>query len=398
MYTKSINLQNKNLKLEMAILNGYFQAPEKYLSADDYKQYFQALTHLPNGLKLTRRTYLSENNLHEPIYSRCFIFPNSSLKIPLIAHIDNDPGIHSCEQINKLLLFHQNISDDDSDDDLEDSDLPLTAEQQEAQRKLQTLFTQKKYRKNYLKIPDKQSLITCKEAITSDHQHCVIKITEAVPSFAIGSCLNSLYLCPPFMRNGKHYNIMHHKGPTLHNFLLFKHHTLTSAQKDTIAACLLTELASLQAKGIVMTDINKHNICIQENSDPLNPYTLSYIDDSEAFQGDNTLRGRGTVGYYAPEFFTRLPLGIKSISNFQTWQESLTKDGTLFKQLKTTYHHHFCFATDTFALGCVLLRDLKLTAACEFYTLAQTMSDFDPLLRPDLTERFSKNLFSGLKA
>ncbi len=404
----TFSLNTNENKIEQKILHVYFKNPQNFIAPEDYERYWLSWGNaLPNGLKITKHCLDEFDNK----LKRFFILPGEkkedTVSIPFKRHCTGDSGLHAGEMINgNFLLFHQNANDlakiqeDDSNSEEEEETHALSPEEQE-QRDRYKAFNRECYQsKNYLKIGQSHNYeFTVKWLTMSDNQRYVLKrrlLYPDEPCHSVEHCLPSLYLCNSFIRNGKRYEVMYDKGPTLNIFLNQKNTSLTVTQRDYIAECLIKKLAQLQATGIVLTDIKDQNICIKEHLDPLNPYTLRFIDDNEAFQGSNTGQGCGTVGYLAPEFFNDPPL-LDSFLTFQSWQEALQISSALNAALKIDRRQLFCQATDTFALGCVLLRDLNLSSHSRFYILAKAMCAIDPQDRPNLTTLFTGESLLTLK-
>lgn len=136
------------------------------------------------------------------------------------------------------------------------------------------------------------------------------------------------------------------------------------------------------------TDINPSNICIKRSE---NGFIVTYIDFDESFYStDPQKSGRGTVGYYAPEFFLNPEMCAKQFE-IRTQSEAL-----LVSMLKPNFQEFFSQASDIYALGCVLLNDLKLTENSVYYSFVQRMCAPVPDDRPKAEEII--NLFESQSA
>ena len=343
---------------ERAHIKRYFSKPQRYIDAA-YHHHFGR--NLPGGLKLTRLQNIAGSNL----YTRFFIFPGEdTLRIGLKSLIKGDCGMHSCELIDHKMYFHQNRED-------LAIDIPVYEDDGS--------FSHYDTNRHYLKMPLHSLDGTAKWVVNNDNFAYILKSTPLgpAPNMTLDHCLPSLYVVS-YIRNGKRIDIMHPQGENLNQYLA--RHSLNSHEKDVLAQTLIAALQTLHEAGIVHTDINANNICIKIIE---RGYQITIIDDSEAYRGENTQRGRGTPGYLAPELFKTPPsiTDYASLERFIHWQEAITDNRTLFDHFVADKEHYFSQDADRFSLGCVLLRDLGLTHRSAYFDQAMQLCQQEPSQR-----------------
>ncbi len=161
--------------------------------------------------------------------------------------------------------------------------------------------------------------------------------------------------------------IQPYRGETLCDFI---DQEIPAQIIDDIAHNLIQEyINQIFNRGIVHTDINATNICIKE-------MVITYIDFKESFFIDALPTGKGTPGYYAPEFFKEPTDHLRQLDIRAEGEEQL------INALKPNFHDFFSPATDIYALGTTLIQALQLSKASPYYELAVMMTDADPVKRP----------------
>jgi serine/threonine protein kinase len=127
----------------------------------------------------------------------------------------------------------------------------------------------------------------------------------------------------------------------------------------------------------VHTDIKATNICVKFPPTEGLPFEVVFIDWDEAFSiSTPSTTGNGTPGYMAPEFFKRLEDYKQQLEN------RAISINVYCSTLKSNYKDLFSEASDVYALGIVLLKDLHLEPSSPLYHLAQAMCHNTPSRRP----------------
>ena len=106
-------------------------------------------------------------------------------------------------------------------------------------------------------------------------------------------------------------------------------------------------------------------------------FEVVFIDWDEAFSiGTPDTIGTGTPGYMAPEFF-------KTPEDFERQLDNRGVGTTTYRNtLKSDYKNLFSEPSDIYALGVVLLDDLRLEHSSSLYFLVHEMCQSEPNMRP----------------
>lgn len=333
---------------EVAMIQRYLSCPQLYID-EQYYHYFEEC--LPDGLKLSAFQTIGDSRF----CTRFFIFPGApTVRIGLKNLIVGDKGEHSCTVIGYKMYFHQNADD---------------LAQRVAVYEVDGEFSHYGTEQNYLKRPEHHLDSTVKWLITKEGVPFVLRSTPIItPCAVISHCLLSLYLAS-FVRNDKRIDLMYYQGENLTQYL--SNRVLNPTEKDQIAGALIAALNTLHEGIVVHTDIKTDNICVRTIN---GEYRVTFIDDTEAYRGENTLRGRGTPGYLAPELFIDAPsflnTNIETIYDFIQWQQEITDSRQIFNHFIEDRERYFTQNSDRFALGLILLVDLELKAESVYFNQA----------------------------
>ncbi|MCR9192214.1 MAG: hypothetical protein NXI01_06090 [Gammaproteobacteria bacterium] len=408
---------------EKRAIQDYFDHPERYIGK--VPEVLCPGGVLPNGTKVSRAKYSREKDV-----TRCYIIPvdgeNEPHRIPITELFSNDPATHSATlRWCGTICFHQNKDDlpkilpanFDVSCGLDDNEEGLAPEEIADYRAIWT---------THAKIPNyilyrgggifSGSETTIKYAVDSDGHLFYLKRyswsgdAAASPANAVEVHAPQLYMGPSISRCSfesaepsemlikmvgmfgkkpsfcssepikltKRIDITRDAGDNLIKFIRDRQGQLSAAQIETLAKEILHQyLIHIDAKNLVHTDIKALNICVKETSNIDHPFEIRFIDFEEAFHADRPSEtGWGTREYMPPEFF-------KTVEGFRKQFEPEITERASFQETRLPdYKKRFSKASDIFALGCVLIRDLALQPNSDLYTLACSMCAVAPENRP----------------
>lgn len=402
-----ISIDNK----EKEAISDYIANPLHYIENEEERVYFPG-GRCPNETKITR-FFFDED---EEVDFRCFMVQSEGQTIQIrLSHLHpldhNAPTSHACTLVENKLFFHQNADDlprvmlkapkliSLEDDNIDENDglgnLPgfdnveVIARYNAMIRETNEQKIRNASAVNYFKYTDENRLIkrVVKLAVDLEGRDYVLKSTSTIDEQLV-SFEQPISEQPNYFRffrtseadgltSRKIIEFMPYMGDTLLDFL--DNNQLSELQADQIAFCMLESyVQQIALKNIVHTDINPTNICIQLIESEIQ---INYIDFNESFvMGNNILKGRGTAGYYAPEFFT------ERLNRESQLMIKDTGDRNLIAALDPNYKSIFSPSTDIYALGTCLLEDLHLGTTSPFYGLAMRMRHDDPNHRPNMDE------------
>lgn len=395
--------------VEKTILMQYMLQPLDYVE-EQYHCYFPQNTCLEHT-KITRGLTDAEH------LSRYFLVPlNLSdatfISVPFSHVAQHDSLKHSCTFVGNKYFFHQNEDDlpkvrnnkiastcesDNSSSESEDEHEYLTKiEQKDASIKheqrlrfkahFRELRATRALDKNYLRNQPASNLIrnVVKYAVDEEGFDYILKSSSSSQGYIP---LQSFIINRPnhfrFYRNtaiGSHaqikcIDIKPYYGNNLSDFLAGY-----NGPKCIISSIIYEMLAQyiqqIYKEKLVHTDINPSNICIQRVNSKIQ---VHYIDDEEAFLIDSDISqrsGRGTAGYYAPEFF----IASESYQHQLDLREH--SECALVTALKPNFKNIFSQATDIYAVGRCILNCFRLYEGAPFYELVQQMCSMNPNSRP----------------
>lgn len=382
---------------EKRILMHYINHPLAYVK-NEYHRYF------PDGLcpEHTKVTRTLSDEGH--IFERCFMIPVSGSRFShitiVLSHIDqDDPLEHSCTFVGQKYFFYQNEKDlpkivpkdiePDSDISDNESDDEETRAQRERYRQFQNdlhrLRVENATKKNYLKVGEvgAEPHRVVKYAVDENDHDYIVKITSSYVNEYI-PIRSPIFEKPNHFRffrkmwcggfRTKCIDIMPNYGPDLFEF--YQEHSMSNSMIDRLVRALLEQfIQQVNVLGIVHTDIKSANICVQMIDDEI---TIHFIDFDDAFvigSSPELCKGKGSVGYYAPELFINPQDGLRQLELRSQGEEQLVK------ALKPNFSALFTQSTDIYALGQCILRDLHLSHDSSYYALAEHMCDQDPATR-----------------
>jgi hypothetical protein len=346
-----MNISELEKKIFMTYLrNPQAYVPEEYLSWLPEKDYV-------DGTKITNKR--ASDSLDAP--GRFLILSHGLGKeadaIPLMTFVE-DPMEHSCTLVHNKVYFQQH------------------AENKEA------------YYKNQY---DEAGPIFCKqvvkEAIDNENNHyCFISksssslkyITPTNPPVRerVGYYLSSLGIFRETEDFYKKIEIVPYFGEKLRVYL---ERGEWSIEDKSVWARAIIEAYLIQVsdKGLVHTDINPNNICVEDRLEK----KLTFIDFEESFIWEEQApNGLGSPGYLAPEFFKEPSDCFRQLEIREQGPRGWAA------ALKTDYRSLFSISSDIWALGALLLEDVALDESSAYYDLAVSMRNPEPLLRPGAGE------------
>ncbi len=157
-----------------------------------------------------------------------------------------------------------------------------------------------------------------------------------------------VYISPSFQRKRHHYQVMKCLGENLFDYFLAHPH-----RKEELARAIVQEVEKIHLLGIIHTDIKAENFCIIEEAEKISARLIDFdeslhIDDEKPEDGFY-----GTLPYFAPEFFLRLPLYIKNPKQFFNFKAHLQLDlnKDLSACLVSCYQKHLAHRPQTRSLN-----------------------------------------------
>jgi serine/threonine protein kinase len=241
---------------------------------------------------------------------------------------------------------------------------------------------------------------------------------------------SDVYISPSFERKRHHYQVMKCLGENLFDYFLAH-----PQRKEELARAIVQEVEKIHLLGIIHADIKAENFCILEETGTI---SARLIDFDESFHVDDEKPEDGfygTLPYFAPEFFSRLPLYIKNPKQFFSFKEHLQlglnqdltsclvscyqKHMKYHSQTRSLHHHlyqplygflslgeisayqriqlslgfieNFCLhsewrqqisqKSDIYALACILRFILNIPKTSEFFDLSERMLAWEPAQR-----------------
>ena len=373
---------------EKIAIQDYFYYPDRYLADNAQSVLLNGV--LPEGTKVSRVKWSDEDD--EP--RRHYIIPrgvdDEEIRIPITAIFADDPGTHSATLLRGHIFFHQ--TKDDLPKRLPHNFSVYCDSDDMAYR---TMWEQIKAKPDY--AVDEQLLgqfkKTVKYAVDSEGHPFYLKshsafIEGVVPlSNPVDQFAPQLYMGSPIFRSTffssaavqtKRIDITRHVGDHLAQFLLVHGDNLPAMQMELLATEIIRQyLVQISARHIVHADIKSTNICVKQTQNEQHPFDIAFIDFDEAFRSDNiSPMGNGTPGYMAPEFFN-------TQRDFERQEENAQNNIQAYALTrKLNYREFFSKASDVFALGVVLLKNLRLQPDSYWYNMALSMCQIEPLQRP----------------
>ena len=375
---------------EIIAIQDYLYHPERYLAHDTLP--FLSNGALPEGTKISRVKFSDTGNE----LPRHYIIPrgvhDEEIRMPITTVFANDPGEHSATLLQGNIFFHQNKHDLPK---LLPHNFNVFYESDDDDVVYRTMWEQIKAKPNYA-VDQKilgQFKKTVKCAIDSEGHLFYLKshssfidgevpmsnLTEQfAPQLYMGSPVFRLTFFSSALAQIKRIDVTRHAGDDLAQFLLAHGDNLSAAQIELLAAEIIRQyLVQINYPQIIHSDIKSTNICVKKTENELKPFDITFIDFDEAFRGNNTPpMGNGTPSYMAPEFF-------RSQLDFERQEENAQNNIQAYARTrKPDYRQFFSKASDVFALGVVLLRDLQLNPDSHWYDLACSMCQIEPMRRP----------------
>jgi serine/threonine protein kinase len=254
-----------------------------------------------------------------------------------------------------------------------------------------------------------------------------VKISAQYASKSLYLISPEVYISPNFQSHHYDYQIMKLFKDDLLSFKN-KHPQL----KEAIVDAMIEEVKRIHCLGIIHGDIKPENFCVEQTTTGIK---IRLIDFDYCFFNDEPkpLNGYyGTIPYLAPEFFSRLPIFVRSsyqFFNFKTYLHTNLHQNVIaclasqyqrlhFKSKKTqslgslienkiygflslgknkpykavalnlqfiercllrlNWREHITQAADIYALGCILKFDLKIPQSSRFFSTMESMLVEEP--------------------
>jgi serine/threonine protein kinase len=251
-----------------------------------------------------------------------------------------------------------------------------------------------------------------------------------------------VYLSEGFIYKRHYYQAMRVLGQNLLEFA-----SLHPEMKEELAHAIIEEVQQIHLKGIIHADIKPENFCIIQNEKGIQ---AKLIDFDDCFKVDEIIPDYGfygTLPYFAPEFFSKLPIYIRTHEQFFRFKEhmqfSLNQDLTAClvsryqKQnsprkstyslsaltheriygflslgeikaytkikltldfidtylLKMDWRAHISQASDIYALGCILKFIIEIPQTSLFFEVSEKMLAWEPDKRFDFLSSRSVSPF-----
>lgn len=409
---------------EKNAVKNYFKALYEYVEPE-YREMVLDLVRdgIPSGTKITRA---GRSSCEECPEDRYLIIPlkelGKTVEIRMSITEVDDPKTHSCRWISiDLQVFQQNKYDlpekkSETDDSSESSiDVNASTSIREGREICNAIYRNihRVHEPDYLQrrvCHERNEERVVKQLMGTDGQKYILKrvtvLDEIYQANNVMSLAPSLYIGCFLKYNQyliKQLDIMHDAGEVLPVFFKNNINTLTSQDRHQIVLSLLKEyLNKWGKKNIVLTDIKPYNICVKFEKNTQNPWKITFIDPSEAYcvsNGNHGL-GRGSVGYYAPEFMkcyqfkTPKKWNENAIIAFSEWQEKIVDNINAY--LVEQHEQQFSISTDIYALGCLLLRRFSPAPNSKLHMLLLKMCHFNKEERATLVhvEQFLDEVYT----